>query len=275
MSTVAFDLERTEHEETHAPTEEAIVKLLEMRHSTDGWATFPNLRAGTGFASRGEQWARRIDFFAFNTWPSSRFLSIAYEIKVSRADFFRELEQPDKRTFAEKVAAECYFAAPAGMVRPDEIPEGWGLLEVTRGGLRRKKAARQRRPDPWPWPFVASIARRGAERVSAPTSQTLWCYAGQTVDVRTLLKIAEEMRGQTIEAERDTIANHAVAAFKRDPDYTRMFELALEVRRRTGCRTAEEFVECMRRADTGLTPGVIRTLQQAQQAIAAALGKEE
>ena len=73
----------------------------------------------------------------------------------------REIEYPQKREAAETFFGECYFATPAGLVRPDEIPEGWGLLEATAKGLRRKKTARQRRVDPLS-PLVLSVLRRAA-----------------------------------------------------------------------------------------------------------------
>ena len=43
-----------------------------------------------------------------------------------------------------------YYAAPAGMIKPEELPEGWGLLEVEPRGVKKiidpepKEANKQR-----------------------------------------------------------------------------------------------------------------------------------
>ena len=90
-------------------TSDNIIGLLKAKHPHDKgeWATFAELRCGTGFSNE-----QRIDFFAMNTWPSKKFRSVAYEVKLSRADFFNELKNPKKREFAESVSHECYFAVP-------------------------------------------------------------------------------------------------------------------------------------------------------------------
>lgn len=39
-----------------------------------------------------------------------------------------------------RLADRCYIAAPAGLIRPRELPSGWGLLECRRSLLRRGAA---------------------------------------------------------------------------------------------------------------------------------------
>lgn len=54
---------------------------------------------------------------------------IALEIKVSRADFLSETDEKRGpwRRFADKFA----YVAPAGMIKPEELPAGCGLIEWT------------------------------------------------------------------------------------------------------------------------------------------------
>jgi len=124
------------------------------------------LRTGTGYDYRntGAPREQRLDAFAINCWPSKGETAIAYEVKVSRGDFLRELEQPQKRRFAEQVSSECYFAAPFGLLRAAEIPEPWGLMGVSELIVRIVKQATVRTLAPWPFWFIASIARRVAKR---------------------------------------------------------------------------------------------------------------
>ncbi|MEG5263254.1 adenylosuccinate synthase [Pseudomonas sp. JDS28PS106] len=58
--------------------------------------------------------------------------STVVECKTSRADFLAD------RKKAHRVAGGLgnwrYFMAPAGLIRADELPAGWGLLEVNQRG---------------------------------------------------------------------------------------------------------------------------------------------
>lgn len=55
---------------------------------------------------------------------------LAVEIKVSRGDFLADVRNPAKQAPWREVAHRHAYAAPAGMIRPEEIPAGSGLLEV-------------------------------------------------------------------------------------------------------------------------------------------------
>ncbi|MFA4971156.1 MAG: hypothetical protein WC683_00990 [bacterium] len=64
-------------------------------------------------------------------WTSRE--SIVVECKVSREDFFRNEKKAHERA-GSSVGDEKWFLTPEGLVRPGEVPEGWGLLEVHRTG---------------------------------------------------------------------------------------------------------------------------------------------
>lgn len=82
--------------------------------------------------THGRQGGRRCDaLFVGFTSASGRIL-VGHEIKVSRSDWLHELDQPGK---ADAWADEChawYVVAPdETIVRPEEVPHGWGLLVAT------------------------------------------------------------------------------------------------------------------------------------------------
>jgi hypothetical protein len=56
--------------------------------------------------------------------------SVVVECKVSRADFLADQEKPFRRHPAIAMGAERFYMAPAGLLRPEELPPGWGLLQV-------------------------------------------------------------------------------------------------------------------------------------------------
>jgi hypothetical protein len=59
--------------------------------------------------------------------------SLLIECKVSRSDFLADKYKPHRRADAKCMGDYRYYMAPKGMLSADEIPEGWGLLEVNGG----------------------------------------------------------------------------------------------------------------------------------------------
>jgi hypothetical protein len=75
---------------------------------------------------------RRIDMLLIKT--STRGVRVPYErigmeIKVSRADFLREVRDPGKRAAWHNMVHRFAYVAPKGMIGRHEVPEGCGLLE--------------------------------------------------------------------------------------------------------------------------------------------------
>ena len=56
--------------------------------------------------------------------------SVVVECKVSRADFLADREKPFRRKQEGGMGCERFYLAPAEMIRPGELPAGWGLLEI-------------------------------------------------------------------------------------------------------------------------------------------------
>lgn len=61
--------------------------------------------------------------------------SILVEVKTSRSDFRADAKKPHRSTGALCMGDLRYYMVPEGLVTPDEIPEGWGLLYVTSRGF--------------------------------------------------------------------------------------------------------------------------------------------
>jgi len=56
--------------------------------------------------------------------------SCLVECKTSRADFFADRKKWFRQNPAMGMGVYRYFLTPKDLVRPDELPEGWGLLEI-------------------------------------------------------------------------------------------------------------------------------------------------
>lgn len=75
---------------------------------------------------------RRIDMLLINT--SVRGARVPYErigleIKVSRADFLREVRDPGKRDAWHSMVHRFAYVTPKGLIGRHEVPEGCGLIE--------------------------------------------------------------------------------------------------------------------------------------------------
>ena len=69
--------------------------------------------------------------------------SVLAECKLSRADFLADREKQWRMDPEIALGCERYYVAPRGLLRPEEMPEGWGLLEF--GGGNSSSATGRRR----------------------------------------------------------------------------------------------------------------------------------
>lgn len=143
-------------------TEHTLAHLLRKRYPTPEWAFMCQVRNATGFP----QTTRYADAMAFNLYPSRGLEILGFEIKVARADWLKEKDTPDK---AEPIARHCdrwWIVAPNGIVRKDELPAGWGLMEVEGGtSLKITKDAPKLTPVEPKKGFWMSVMRGFAEQV--------------------------------------------------------------------------------------------------------------
>lgn len=137
------------------------------------WIFLEELRSGTGYDRLANGY---MDGFAMNCYPSKGFERIAFEIKVNKSDFYREIKKPMKRKVALLYSNRFYFVTPPGLLKPDQIPPECGLLELSEHipsewelrrpvGKHRKHDLKYAVEAPWrdtpppSWSLVASMAR--------------------------------------------------------------------------------------------------------------------
>jgi hypothetical protein len=107
--------------------------------------------------------ARRIcDYMAFDLWAGSNGGPVlhGHEVKVSRSDWLTELRDPSK---AEAFAVFCDFwwlvVSDRAIVRPGELPDGWGLMVASGASVRVVTPARRRTPEAMPRHLQATLTR--------------------------------------------------------------------------------------------------------------------
>ncbi len=132
-------------------TEQDVFRALNKRWGRD-WFLFSQIRL------RGYQ-DTIVDALAIQHARGPSLVRV-FEIKVSRGDFLTELKNPRKRINAMELANDFYFAAPVGVIKEKEIPEGCGLVEIHRGGkvFVTLEAPHSASESP-SWPLVVGILK--------------------------------------------------------------------------------------------------------------------
>ena len=61
--------------------------------------------------------------------------SVLVECKVTRADFVADREKPFRQKPERGVGSERFYLTPPALIKLEELPAGWGLLECRRGHI--------------------------------------------------------------------------------------------------------------------------------------------
>lgn len=131
-------------DDAHAKmTERTMLDRLNVRYGSVNangfrYARAEHVRVTAGFDAR-----RTCDYMALDLWPGGYGtnrtgpLLHGHEVKVSRSDWLTELRDPDK---AEAFRRYCDFwwlvVSEKDIVKPGELPDGWGLI-VAAGNTAR------------------------------------------------------------------------------------------------------------------------------------------
>lgn len=140
-------------------TSDDICAALRKHHAKDLW--FEEVRLSSGFALQG-----RIDFLGLSVAPSTGNKAIAYEVKISKADFRRDTYE--KQRGARLYSDQFFYTAPEGIIPHADVPDWAGLIECVWKAptgrkpyllLREAIPAPKRDKEPPSWGLVCSLIR--------------------------------------------------------------------------------------------------------------------
>lgn len=69
--------------------------------------------------------------------------SVLVECKVSRGDFLADRAKPFRQKPDSAVGCERFYLVPRDLIRPEELPAGWGLLEVNNRGVELSRPSKK------------------------------------------------------------------------------------------------------------------------------------
>ena len=114
----------------------------------------------------------------------------AFEVKVSRSDFLADATAGKAQGY-RSVAGALVFAAPKGLLKREEIPDGCGLIERGESGWRWARKPVISRIETLPTKVWLKLLMDGIERVHDPRGQ----LRRQRVNEYTQQRRAEQMLG--------------------------------------------------------------------------------
>lgn len=149
-----------------------LADALASRYPPGQFATFFEVGDATGFSRN-----RSADALVMGLWPSRGLHLHGFESKVSRSDWKRELDNPQKAESHFRFCDFWWLITPdAGFVKPEEVPATWGWLAWNGTRLVVKKEALRLEPQPMTRQYLAAICRAadsGRERAAEALSRTL------------------------------------------------------------------------------------------------------
>lgn len=142
-------------------TEREMIAHLDRRYAATNPGNGPRYAKAAHVKSNAGFYARRsMDYLAVDLWPSTGLTLSGHEIKCSRGDWLRELKDPTKaEEFKQYMDQWFLVVSDAAIVKPDELPEGWGLIALAGSALRIKVAAPRLAPKPMPKSMLACALR--------------------------------------------------------------------------------------------------------------------
>ncbi len=108
---------------------------------------------------------RKLDLLAVSAWKSRSYELDGVEVKVSLADWAREVKQPEKAEWWWQRVNRFWVAVPASIANKvaADLPSGWGLFSVRSDGTTVAAVKPQRHDArPLTWPECIGLMRASA-----------------------------------------------------------------------------------------------------------------
>ncbi len=242
-----------------------ILRQLEKRHTggRNQEVFFTEVKNGPSWTSNN---LLRLDAVAFKkSWTHPCITG--YEVKVDRQDFLRDEKWPGYLQYCHRFS----FACPTGLIAPDELPDGVGLIYYNQDKdciITKRRASFRAIEIPWQMLYYLVISRIGTDRHPFFSDQReyLQAWVEDKADRRDLAcKVSNKMVDQLRQAEKKAnVLQNDMNLIKDKLDQIRLIEEILE---RHGVRTygwaLERDIE--KALSNGIPPGLAECLERINQ----------
>lgn len=177
------------------------------------WLKRPASRGGPGCQvafseSRGDWNGETPDAIGFRAGVHNES-SVVVEVKISRADFFADQKKPHRADPASGMGVYRYYMTPEGLIKPDELPPRWGLVEVTAKGVLKARSGhvllKYQEEDVWQHERAISgewtLLARMLSRVGDVEKAQNWLKESRNLNAR-LARSNDDLRAKNDELSR-------------------------------------------------------------------------
>ena len=148
---------------TDKQTTELLREAVKLRFRYPEWVILEEVPNATGANQE-----RRADLFAINMYPSKGHTRVCFELKASKNDLRRELDDGEKSVSVGQYADMFYLVCPKGILDDSiSIPETWGILEYSGGKLKQTKRPHATKAQPMTVEFTAALLQTMMRKMSS------------------------------------------------------------------------------------------------------------
>lgn len=143
------------------PTSSSVKAALRLKFSAPEYAILEEVRNATGrLKKRQGKQPRYADMIAMSLWPSLGLEMHGFEVKISRADWLNEISDEKKAVAVKQFCDKWWLVTSSDkIVKPGELPIGWGWMVVTGVDIKVMVDAPKLTPNPITRDFLASLMR--------------------------------------------------------------------------------------------------------------------
>lgn len=139
-----------------------LLAMIRAKYAPPAFAVITEVPNATGFSK-----SRSCDAMAFGCWKSKGLTIEGFEVKVSRSDWLREIQDRSKSSAFERHCHHWWIVASPKVAKVEEMPSNWGLMEPCGNGLKVRKAPDLRMPEPVTTAMLAAFVRRATEHAAS------------------------------------------------------------------------------------------------------------
>ncbi len=134
-------------------TTNELFSRLYSKYNRSGYLFFDELSNATGALAN-----RRADAAVLGIWPSTGYALQGFEIKVSKADLDKEINDVEKWEAIGKYCDRWWLVvSDKSIVDMQRLPAVWGVMYPTKMRLKVYRPAPKLTPEPWAKRFAISM----------------------------------------------------------------------------------------------------------------------
>ena len=170
-----------------------IKEALKNQYCQPEWILGFEVPNATGGLSK-----RRADAVAMNLFPSKNYEIRGFEIKISKSDLKRDLDNGSKSNEVAKYCDYWFLVTPKGLVKDELLPATWGVIEFDGQKLRQKVKPQRIEKVPMSASFAAALMQT--------QSRNIWQEINATINTRVQEATEEKLKSEYNDWEQRNIS---------------------------------------------------------------------